>query len=72
MAKPIPYVVKKSDDQGAAPAAAIPIALYGATGGAGGIAGLNGATGLWIGTEAEYAAVATKDPKVVYVTTVTP
>lgn len=32
----------------------------------GGIAGLNGATGLWIGTEAEYAAIGTPVATVLY------
>lgn len=33
------------------------------------IAALNGATGLWVGTEAEYAAIPVPSPTVVYVTT---
>lgn len=36
---------------------------------AGMVAGLNGVTGLWKGTQAQFDAIGTKDPNVVYVVT---
>lgn len=83
MALPIPFRVQTQGASNDGPRGAIPIALYGASGGGGPVAiddvtglsaaldsrivGLNGATGLWIGSSAELPAEADRLATVVYV-----